>query len=100
YRGMLRACFYNEPARQARYIVPMAHPHCLLGKQAFDQRTVWYEINVRFAVFALAGLFHFAVQLVGHKLHAVANPQNWQAELINSWIYLRRASLIHAGRSP
>ncbi len=81
----------NKSLRQLAYGITMAHP---TGGFCFHTRknsAFLFYIKFGKAVFALFGSNDFAAQSFHHKLHAVADAQNRNAQIEDSAVYARRA---------
>ncbi|MNC21047.1 hypothetical protein D3C75_690160 [compost metagenome] len=97
-RGMGGEGINNEALRNLGYHIPVAHPYRLLLLQPLSQLVACGELHVSLAVFPLRGPFHLAVQLECHQLHAVADAQHRNAQIVDSRVNMRRPLRIHTGR--
>ena len=79
HRAVGTARQYDKPGRRRFNAVAVRHPHRL--RPGREQRVIQHGFNLGRAVFTLAGRRHLAVQGVGQRLHAIADPQDGQAEL-------------------
>ncbi|MNE99215.1 hypothetical protein D3C80_1978600 [compost metagenome] len=70
-------------------MVTVAHPYGLAAVKTCGKHRARLEVYVCFAVFTLGCTLYFAALLMCHQLHAVANPENRQAQLVYSRIYMR-----------
>ncbi len=84
-------------------MVAVAHPDLLARLEALEQQRIgrpWTPIDVehRLAVFAQIRLCNFAPELMGHKLHAVADAQNRDPQLEKAFVADGNAFIKNAGR--
>ncbi|CRF28712.1 Uncharacterised protein [Mycobacterium tuberculosis] len=98
-RRMIGTRIHHEPFRRLYNQIAVAHPDRLLLFKTAHQTAGIGKINLRLAVFPFRSALHFALQLMSHHLHAVANAEDRHAELVNGRIYQRRLFPVHAGRT-
>ena len=79
----------------------MAHPDILLLWQALEHyRVVIDNFNISSAIFRIVGWLNFAAQIIRHQLHAVADPQNWNTQLVDFWIDLKGVLCVDTVGAP
>ncbi len=72
----------DKAIRDFAHQVTMAHPDSLVGWQIAEQHgvRVGQDINVDVPVLTLGRRFNAAAQFLSHQLHAVAHPENRDAQ--------------------
>ena len=102
HRHALGAGGDGELRRRGADVVAVAHPHVEtrrragMVRQTFEQTVLRDDRDFGVAVFARVGGFGLAAQLLGHRLHAVADAQQRQAAVEHVLRRARRA--VFSGR--
>ncbi len=78
--------------------VAVAHPADQFRVQALKQHGRVQHVQPRLAELFQRRRRDFAAQIMRHRLHPVADAQNGQAEVIDSFVYLRRPLVIDRRR--
>lgn len=86
-----------KAARHLREFVAVRIPDIDNLANASEERTAFRDLKLAAAVFALRGVFDLAAELMRHELHTVANAEDWQPEIEDRWIGMRRLFSINAG---
>lgn len=92
-----------ERLRHLGHVIAVAHPRDALLRQAAEEAAVGIEPGLRLAVLArgvFSGGGHFPAEILRHKLAAVADTKNWDAEPEYLRIHLRRTFGVYALRPP
>ena len=87
-----------EAFRCLRHGVAVGHPHGVLGLEACVEHAA-VDTHLRAAVLARTGLGHLAAERAGHDLEAVADAEDWQTQLEDLLVELRRAFFVHRRRA-
>ncbi|MNM96754.1 hypothetical protein D3C81_1092420 [compost metagenome] len=95
----LRSRIQLEALRQLGHMVAVAHPDGLGAFKALDDLCSLFKCQIRLAVFPFRGALHLAAELMGHQLHAVADAEYRQAEVINRRVHMRSVLSVYAHRS-
>ena len=91
-----------ERLRHLGHVIAVAHPRDALLRQAAEKAAVGIEPGLRLAVLArgvFSGGSHFPAEILRHKLAAVADAKNGDAELEDLRIHLRRTFGVHTLRA-
>ena len=80
HRRVLRGGGPPEAGGEIADAVAVAHPYGLAGGEPLEQAPGLDDRHLGAAVLAMGGALDAAAQLVGHHLHAVADPQHRHAE--------------------
>ncbi|MNE80498.1 hypothetical protein D3C80_1770720 [compost metagenome] len=88
-RSMLCAGVNLEPFRQLDNVVAVAHPNGLNLVQSKADASALCEFHLSLAILALACTLDLALQLMRHHLHAIANTENRNIQIVDRWIYER-----------
>ncbi len=99
-RSTLCAGIKLESCWKLHYMIAVAHPNGLTALQSGSKDSAHFKVNVGLAVFPLVRTFYLSALLVGHKLHTIANPENWQTQIINSRIHMRCILSVNTAWSP
>ena len=96
------AAGHDEAGRRRLHLVAVGHPHAGAfafgeGGNAVPQGAVGHLFKVGGAVFAGFGLGEHAAELVGEKLHAVADAEHRHAEFKQALVEAGSVLFAHAG---
>ena len=79
--------------------VAVAVPDFQLGGELVEEGALWVALELAGAVFAGGGTLDLATETVGDELHAIANAENRDAEVVDFFVHLRSLRRINAGRA-
>src|ERR1700712_1359488 len=74
--GILRVRDRVEALRERGEFVAVAVPDIDLFAEAREEQTAFVEMQQTGAVLAARAVFHFAAEMAGHQLHAVADSED------------------------
>ena len=101
-RAGIRVRHEPERLRHLGHVIAVAHPRDALLRQAAEETAVGIEPGLRLAVLArgvFSGGSHFPAEILRHKLAAVADAKNGDAELEDLRVHLRRTFGVHTLRA-
>jgi hypothetical protein len=89
----------RKPLRRNGYAVAVAHPDVLLRWHPLEEHALRLHPDRGAAELPPTGVRHLATERPGHRLEAVADPENRYAGGEEGRIDLGRPGFVHAGRA-
>ena len=83
----------GKPGWRSRHEVAVAGPHLQLGRHAGEQAAVDVDRDGRVSKFTLWRARDATSQSIGHRLHAVADPEHRDAARKDRWVTTGRAGI-------
>jgi len=74
--------------------VSVRHPHIDLGRQPVEDAGALIDADGGVPVLATLGRPHRTTQLMGEQLHAVADAEDGQIEVVQSWVGMGRTRVV------